>query len=150
MGKHRYLSVLWICPSHLYQNEKSCAIQHRWREKNFISVLKIILGMVFSITFAPRAYENINIISCWYYRYILKYSELSVPRVFGMPKPGLKIIRNIKFLYSRRLSNDSVSWYFTFVTPCWVFIHKRPTIFLLLKRWKETLNIEEELGEDIF
>lgn len=132
------------------KNKKSCAIQHRWREKNFISVLKNILGMVFSITFAPRAYENINIISCWYYRYILKYSELSVPRVFGMPKPGLKIIRNIKFIYSRRLSNDSVSWYFTFVTPCWVFIHKRPTTFLLLKRWKETLNIEEELGEDIF
>lgn len=36
-------------------------IQHRWREKNFISVLKTTIGMVFSITFAPKAYENIII-----------------------------------------------------------------------------------------
>lgn len=58
------IDIYQFCEYVQVQNKKSCAIQHRWQEKNFISVLKIILGMVFSITFAPRAYENINIISC--------------------------------------------------------------------------------------
>lgn len=37
-----------------YQNRKSCTIQHRWREKNFIPCTKkITIGIVFNIKYAP-------------------------------------------------------------------------------------------------